>query len=120
VSDILDLSKIEAGEIPVVQEVYEIPSLVNDVPQLHIVYQGSKSIELVLSVDKATPARLIGDSLRIEQVINNLLSNAFKYTLKGTVQKRIPQTDKLIRLIENFEFSKAKKMLAKVRQNLGV
>ena len=85
VNDILDLSTIEAGKLSVVREVYEVPSLVNDVSQLHLIYQGSKDIEFVFNIAEDIPARLIGDSLRIRQILNNLLSNAFKYTVSGTI-----------------------------------
>jgi len=118
VNDILDLSKIEAGEMSMVKEVYEIPSLISDVPQLHIAYQGSKSIELILTVNKAIPARLVGDSLRIKQVINNLLSNAFKYTLKGTVhmslyfEKMSPQELNLVISIVDTGLGMTEKQLA--------
>ena len=86
VNDILDLSKIEAGKMAVVKEVYEISSLVNDVSQLHIVYQDSNAVELIMSIDENLPTRFIGDSVRIKQIMNNLLSNAFKYTTKGSVK----------------------------------
>jgi len=85
VNDILDLSKIEAGKMSVRKEVYEIPSLVNDVSLLHLVYRGNKQIDFKLLLDKELPERLLGDVLRIKQIINNLLSNAFKYTEAGMV-----------------------------------
>lgn len=86
VNDILDLSAIEVGKLSVIKEVYDVPSLVNDISQLHLIYQGSKDIEFVLHIPENIPAHLIGDSLRIRQILNNLLSNAFKYTVSGTVR----------------------------------
>ena len=85
VNDILDLSKIEAGKLDVVPANYDVTTLVSDVNQLHMLYQGNKTIGIQLYVDKSLPTELIGDQLRIKQVLNNLLSNALKYTMEGTV-----------------------------------
>jgi len=86
VNDILDLSKIEAGKMSVTNECYELASMIIDVVQLHLVYLGSKEIEFKVDADEFLPSFLIGDELRIKQVLNNLLSNAFKYTETGTVE----------------------------------
>jgi len=85
INDILDLSKIEAGKLELVPVKYDIPSLVNDTAQL-IRLRYEKPIELFLNVDESTPIEMIGDELRIKQVLNNVLSNAFKYTHKGNVE----------------------------------
>jgi len=85
INDILDMSKIEAGKLELTFAKYDIPSLINDVVQLNVLYFESKPIEFKLSVDENIPLYLIGDELRIKQILNNLLSNAFKYTDKGEV-----------------------------------
>jgi len=85
INDILDLSNIEAGKLELDVSNYEIASLVSDTVQLNIMRIGSKAIEFKVSVDENTPAMLSGDELRIKQILNNLLSNAFKYTLEGEV-----------------------------------
>ncbi|GBU24163.1 aerobic respiration control sensor protein ArcB [Fibrobacteria bacterium R8-3-H12] len=85
INDILDMSKIEAGKLELTSARYDIPSLINDIVQLNVLYFESKPIEFKLSVDENIPLSLIGDELRIKQVLNNLLSNAFKYTDKGEV-----------------------------------
>ncbi|MDR2717012.1 MAG: response regulator [Treponema sp.] len=85
INDILDISKIEAGNFELVPVDYDIPSLVNDTVQLNIVRIGSKNLVFKLKIDATIPVRLFGDELRIKQVLNNLLSNAFKYTEKGNV-----------------------------------
>ena len=85
INDILDLSKVEAGKMEILPEVYETASMIIDTVQLNLMYIGSKVIEFKLSVDENLPAYLIGDELRIKQILNNILSNAFKYTLEGTV-----------------------------------
>ena len=85
INDILDISKIETGNFELVPVDYDVPSLVNDTVQLNIVRIGSKNLVFKLTIDETIPVRLFGDELRIKQILNNLLSNAFKYTEKGSV-----------------------------------
>ena len=86
INDILDLSKIEAGKLELLPREYEVASLINDTVALNMMHVGDKPIRFKLSVDENTPSALIGDELRIKQILNNLLSNAFKYTAEGTVR----------------------------------
>ena len=86
INDVLDLSKIEAGKLELREDKYEIASLLSDTSQLNMMRIGSKPIEFELHVDENLPSYLIGDELRIKQILNNLLSNAFKYTETGTVE----------------------------------
>ncbi|MDR0903525.1 MAG: response regulator [Ruminococcus sp.] len=86
INDILDLSKIESGKLEINPDVFDTPSLIYDTVMLNIVRIGNKPIEMVLEVDENLPCKLFGDELRIKQVMNNLLSNAFKYTEKGLVR----------------------------------
>ena len=85
INDILDLSKIEAGKLELIPEKYETASLINDIIQLNYIRYESKPIEFIIDIDENIPSVLIGDELRIKQILNNLLSNAFKYTDKGQV-----------------------------------
>ena len=86
VNDILDLSKIEAGKMTIIHEQYEVASMINDAANLSLLHVGSKNIKFEMNISEDLPTILIGDFLRIEQVLNNLLSNAFKYTESGTVK----------------------------------
>jgi PAS domain S-box-containing protein len=88
INDILDLSKIEAGKMELVLAKYEIASLINDTVQLNIM-QNSKRIVFELFIDENIPMELIGDEIRIKQILNNLLSNAFKYTEEGKIKLSI-------------------------------
>ncbi|MCL2717560.1 MAG: response regulator [Lachnospiraceae bacterium] len=85
INDILDFSKIEAGKMDITPSQYEIASMINDSVQLNIMRIGGKPIEFELQINENVSAKLIGDELRIKQILNNMLSNAFKYTEAGKV-----------------------------------
>ena len=85
INDILDLSRIEVGKLVLVPAQYDIASLINDTIQLVIMRYESKPIEFKLNVDENLPMTVIGDEIRIKQILNNVLSNAYKYTMKGNV-----------------------------------
>jgi len=85
INDILDFSKIEAGKLDIMPNQYKVASMINDSVQLNMMRINSKPIEFELIIDENLPAELFGDELRIKQILNNLLSNAFKYTDNGKV-----------------------------------
>ncbi|MDR0435141.1 MAG: response regulator [Gracilibacteraceae bacterium] len=85
VNDILDISKIESGKFELMPVEYDLPSLINDTVTLNIMRIGDKPVTFDLKIDETLPACLYGDELRVKQICNNLLSNAFKYTKEGTV-----------------------------------
>jgi signal transduction histidine kinase/DNA-binding response OmpR family regulator len=92
VNDVLDISKIETGNLELIPVDYMVSSMVNDAVQLNIVRIGSKPIMFELDIDETTPAKLYGDELRVRQILNNLLSNAIKYTQEGKVALKIRWT----------------------------
>jgi signal transduction histidine kinase len=81
INDVLDLTKIEAGKMNIAPARYEMASMINDAIALNIMRIKKKPITFELDIDENVPARLYGDALRIKQIISNLLSNAFKYTI---------------------------------------
>ncbi|MDR0878678.1 MAG: hypothetical protein LBN21_11545, partial [Treponema sp.] len=85
INDILDISKIDSGNFTLVPAEYELPSLISDTAIQNMVRIGSRPIEFKLHIEETLPFRLIGDELRVKQIFNNLLSNAFKYTQEGSV-----------------------------------
>ena len=86
INDILDLSKIEADKFELNPVAYEALSLINDTVNMNVMQFAHKQVEFKLEVDENIPLFLFGDELRIKQVLNNLLSNAFKYTNVGEVK----------------------------------
>ncbi|MCL2152033.1 MAG: ATP-binding protein [Oscillospiraceae bacterium] len=85
VNDVLDISKIEAGKLELVPVHYDTASLLNDIITLNMIRIESKPIDFKLDIDADMPACICGDELRLKQIFNNLLSNAFKYTHEGSV-----------------------------------
>lgn len=85
VNDVLDFSKIEAGKLEVVESNYTLPLLLKDVVFANQIRAQKKELEFKLEIDETMPSVLKGDEIRIKQILNNLLSNAAKYTEKGSV-----------------------------------
>ena len=86
VNDLLDISKIDEGRLEIVPDKYHIASIINDAISQSLWHIGEKPVEFILDIDENLPVYLYGDDLKVKQIINNLLSNAFKYTEKGTVE----------------------------------
>ncbi len=93
INDILDDSKIEAGKMDLVCEPFEVRDLVEQAAQLYAGRAETKKVELVCQVEPGVPAVVIGDALRLRQVLGNLLSNAVKYTEHGEIQVRVGVDD---------------------------
>lgn len=87
INDILDLSKIEAGKVEMNIEQVSIKSMVSDLEQLFQVVAEQKNIRFTTEISPGVPERINTDPQRLEQVIKNLLSNAFKFTPGGGVVK---------------------------------
>lgn len=85
INDILDFSKIEAGKVKIVPVSYDVSGLVTDLVSMIMPRAETKGIALRVHVDAHTPETLYGDEGRIKQCILNLLTNAVKYTLDGSV-----------------------------------
>jgi signal transduction histidine kinase/ActR/RegA family two-component response regulator len=89
INDILDISKIESGKFELIDAEYELPSLISDTAAINKVRIGNKPVAFKIEIDETLPFKLIGDDIRIRQIFNNLLSNAFKYTQAGEVNFKI-------------------------------
>ena len=85
INDILDFSKIESGKLEIVEEPYQVASMLNDVISMIRIKMEDKNIALEVRVNPNVPSELKGDEIRIKQVLINLLSNAVKFTEIGSV-----------------------------------
>ena len=89
ISDILDLSKIESGTVSVDAEDIVISNLVDIVARPFRHEAESRKLVFTADIQPDTPQVVVTDSKRLQQVLKNLLSNAFKFTLEGEIRLRI-------------------------------
>jgi signal transduction histidine kinase/HPt (histidine-containing phosphotransfer) domain-containing protein/FixJ family two-component response regulator len=89
INDILDFSKIESGKIEISRAPYEFASLINDVVNLTRARLVERPIIFLVNIDANIPNNLIGDEVRVRQILTNLLSNAYKYTKEGFIKLMI-------------------------------
>ncbi len=93
IGDILDLARIESGEIEFADSPISLHAVVSDVENLSTVMAQEKGLSLMTDVAKDLSGLVMGDSLRLKQVLTNLVSNAVKFTEKGSVTLRLTQSD---------------------------
>ncbi len=86
VNDVLDFSKIESGQLELVESEYHLGSLLQDELLLLNARAAGKPISTQIEADAELPSELYGDEIRIKQIVTNLLSNAVKYTKEGNVK----------------------------------
>lgn len=89
INDILDFSKIESGKMDISLAEYETMSIINDVSNILITRLKNKDIELILDIDPNLPHKLMGDDIRIKQILLNIANNAVKFTSHGQVAIRV-------------------------------
>ncbi len=86
INDILDISKIEEGRLTLVKVKYDLGELIGDVHNLIKFRAQAKELNFEVEVDSTLPTVLRGDDIHLKQILTNLLTNAVKYTHKGTVK----------------------------------
>ena len=89
INDILDFSKIESGKMDINVVEYEPMSMVSDVAGIVMTRLKDKDVELILDVSPTLPSELLGDNIRIKQVMINIANNAAKFTAQGRVVLKI-------------------------------
>jgi two-component system sensor histidine kinase/response regulator len=89
INDILDFSKIESGKLEIEAVPFEIDTVIDNLVNLLTEKTGAKDLELLFSVDPKLPKTLVGDPLRIGQVLINLANNAVKFTQQGEIHLTI-------------------------------
>jgi PAS domain S-box-containing protein len=94
VNNVLDLSKIEAGEMPLEDEPFDLPDLLREVSQMLAAEASGKGIELASLPDAMLPRMVMGDGLRLRQILTNLMSNSIKFTEAGRVELKIFCTER--------------------------
>ena len=98
VGNILDINKIESNKMELVEKPYSLKETVESLIKINTTRIGEKSINFKYDIAKDLPYELIGDKVHIKEIINNLLTNAIKYTDKGEVEL-------VVKCINNHEIS---------------
>ncbi|MBP3577880.1 MAG: response regulator [Lachnospiraceae bacterium] len=93
INDILDISKIEAGKLKVITAEYNVGSVLRDVINMITFKANVKELAFIVQVDESLPSGLMGDDIRLRQILVNLLNNAVKYTHKGSVTLKVTRLD---------------------------
>jgi signal transduction histidine kinase len=93
INDILDISKIEAGKLELEEAEFSLREMIDRVFKIIHVFAEDKDVELIVDMDPGIPDVIIGDQLRIRQILTNLLNNAVKFTEKGYVKLQIEMID---------------------------
>ncbi|MEC7376675.1 MAG: ATP-binding protein, partial [Pseudomonadota bacterium] len=97
-NDILDISKVEAGKLNLENIPFSVRHLVEECATLHAQQARRKRIQLVSNIDPKLPEHFLGDPTRLRQVLNNLVSNAIKFTEEGSVKIRVGHSGGSLRI----------------------
>lgn len=92
INDILDFSKIEAGKLELEEISFDLHKLLCDLADTFALRAEEKKLEFILDIDKSVPQYVNSDPSRIRQIINNLCSNALKFTSKGQIVLKVSET----------------------------
>lgn len=84
-NDILDHSKLQQSELNVINKGFNIYELLNSIKLLYETFAVSKNNKIIVHIDKNVPKIIVSDSIRIKQILNNLLSNSIDFTENGTI-----------------------------------
>ena len=101
ISDLLDISKIEAGKLELVDKPFELSHVLDSVTNMFLNQARRKGINLHYGIHINTPDRLTGDSRRLKQILINLIGNALKFTHRGEIRvfvKSLSQDDNSVTL----------------------
>lgn len=104
VNDILDFSKIDAGKVELVEDEYELETLIRSVEPMISTRLANKDVVFVIDIDRNVPRKLYGDMVRIKQILLNLLGNAVKFTNFGkislAIKSKVVENDTLHLIME--------------------
>ncbi len=85
INDILDFSKIEAGKLEIEKTRFNLSDILKNIGDMSSVRAEEKGLEIMFSIDSSVPRSLIGDPLRLSQILTNIVNNAIKFTERGEI-----------------------------------
>lgn len=91
INNVLDFSKIEAGKMELEETVFNLENLLDSTVKLFSHQAEEKNIEFTCSMDRTITGNVVGDPVRLKQILINLIGNAFKFTEKGKIEVRVRQ-----------------------------
>jgi CheY-like chemotaxis protein/nitrogen-specific signal transduction histidine kinase len=89
INDILDLTRIEAGKLSITESPFDLHECLADTVKLFVPESRRKGLDISWSIESSVPRVMLGDQVRLRQVLTNLIGNAVKFTGQGTVRARI-------------------------------
>ena len=92
INNILDFSKLEAGKFVIEQKEFDFYKMVNHAVETNITAINAKGLKIMVNIDKSIPEYMVGDELRLTQILNNLISNAVKFTSVGYINIEVTKT----------------------------
>jgi signal transduction histidine kinase len=92
IDGILDVSKIEAGKIEIEKREFDIKKITKDIIDTFSLLAQNKRLKLISRIDENISSRILGDEVRVKQILINLIANAIKFTIEGEVEVSITQT----------------------------
>ena len=121
INDILDVAKIEAGQMKLASEPFDLKSTLAGVSDLHAAAAVAKGIQLDFFVDPDASGTYLGDQTRVVQVVSNLLGNAVKFTERGQVQLSVRMKESGLRLCvsdtgQGFDRATARRLFGRFEQ----
>lgn len=102
INNILDFSKLDAGKFELEEREFEFRSMMDYIKATHINKISEKGLQFFMTISPEIPERIIGDELRLQQILNNLLSNATKFTHSGKIAVEVVKTAQIDARIELF------------------
>ena len=86
INDILDVSRIEAGKMEIEERPFRLGDIIDNICDLVAPHVDEKNLKLIITVEDSVPEMIVSDSLRISQTLFNIIGNAIKFTLEGSVE----------------------------------
>lgn len=94
INDILDLSKIDSGMLKIEYEDFSLTKMIEDIERIFKIKANHKQLDFQIQVEESVPQYIRYDSLRLQQIISNFISNSLKFTEKGSIDLIITEVEK--------------------------